>query len=120
YGVSTDIIAIALPGTESAAGAAVVRKPAGETVNLLAVGAVVPRKGYDVLIDALGRLVDLDWQLVIAGDCKRDRATAGELATALVRKRFGSRVCMAGAGHQQEMAAPDKEAAVFLLASRVA
>ncbi len=118
YGVPAEIIAVALPGTESGAGVAVVRKPAGETVNLLAVGAVVPRKGYDVLIEALGRLADLDWQLVIAGDCKRDRATAGELATALVRKRFGPRVCMAGTVSEQELAALYRDADVFVLASR--
>ena len=118
YGVPAEIIAVALPGTESAAGAAVVRKPAGDTVNLLAVGAVVPRKGYDILIEALGRLADLDWQLVIAGDCKRDRETAGELATALVRKRFGPRVSMAGTVSEQELAALYRDADVFVLASR--
>lgn len=117
YGVPADIIAIALPGTESAA-AAIVRKPAGETVNLLAVGSVVPRKGYDILIEALGRLADLDWQLVIAGDCKRDRATAGELATALVRKRFGSRVCVAGTVSERDLAELYRDADVFVLASR--
>src|ERR1700720_3039203 len=72
YGVPAEIIAVALPGIESAAGAAVMRKPAGQTVNLLAVGAVVPRKGYDVLIEALGRLADLDWALLFAGVCKPD------------------------------------------------
>ena len=118
YGVPAEIIAVALPGTEGTAGAASVHKPAGATVNLLAVGAMVPRKGYDVLIEALGRLTNLDWQLVIAGDCKRDSSTAGELATALVRKRFGSRVCMAGAVGEQELAALYRDADVFVLASR--
>ena len=118
YGVPAEIIAVALPGTESSAGAAVVRKPAGGTVNLLAVGSIVPRKGYDVLIEALGRLCDLNWQLVIAGDCKRDRATAGELATTLVRKRFGPRVCMAGTVGEQELAGLYRDADVFVLASR--
>jgi glycosyltransferase involved in cell wall biosynthesis len=82
------------------------------------VGAVVPRKGYDVLIEALGRLTDLDWQLVIAGDCTRDRETAGELATALVRKRFGARVRMAGAVSDDELATLHRNADVFVLASR--
>jgi len=118
YGVSVELIAVALPGTECALDTAAVRKPAGETINLLAVGAVVPRKGYDVLIEALARLTDLNWQLVIAGDCKRDRATAGELATALVRKRFGSRVCLAGAVSNEELAALYREADVFVLPSR--
>jgi len=126
YGVPTEIIAVALPGSELAAGTAVAPRPAGETINqavnqtinLLAVGAVVPRKGYDVLIEALGLLAALDWQLVIAGDCKRDRATAGELAATIARKRLEGRVCLAGAVNEHELAALYRDADVFVLASR--
>jgi glycosyltransferase involved in cell wall biosynthesis len=118
YGVPAEIISVALPGTERTTGAAVARKPAGETINLLAVGSVVPRKGYDILIEALDRLSDLDWQLVIAGDCKRDRATADELATAIARKRLEPRVCLAGAVGEHELAGLYRDADVFVLASR--
>jgi len=118
YAVPADIIAVVLPGTENAISAAVPRKRPGETVNLLAVGSVVPRKGYDILIEALGRVTDLDWQLVIAGDCKRDRETAGELATALVRKRLGGRVCIAGAVSEKDLVELYCDADVFVLASR--
>jgi glycosyltransferase involved in cell wall biosynthesis len=122
YGVPAEIIAVALPGSERAAGAAVARRPAGETinqaVNLLAVGAVVLRKGYDVLLEALSQLTPLDWQLVIAGDCKRDRATAGELAATIARKHLEPRVCLAGAVNEHELAALYREADVFVLASR--
>src|SRR5262249_224236 len=82
YGVAEDTIRVALPGIERT-GATPARKLAGDTVNLLAVGAVVPRKGYDILIEAVDRLAGLDWQLVIAGDCKRDRATARDLAATI-------------------------------------
>jgi glycosyltransferase involved in cell wall biosynthesis len=78
----------------------------------------VPRKGYDILIEALGRLTDLDWQLVIAGDVTRDRATAGELATTVVRRRLGPRVRMAGAVSDDELSALHRAADVFVLASR--
>jgi glycosyltransferase involved in cell wall biosynthesis len=118
YGVPGEAIAVALPGTERTAGAAVARRPAEGSINLLAVGAVVPRKGYDVLIEALDELVDLDWQLVIAGDCKRDRATAAELATTIARKRLDRRVCLAGAVNEHELAALYRDADVFVLASR--
>jgi glycosyltransferase involved in cell wall biosynthesis len=116
YGVPAQAITVAMPGAEGTAAAA--RKAAGETIHLLAVGAVVPRKGYDVLIEALGLVTDLDWQLVIAGDCTRDRDTAGDLATALVRKRFGPRVRVAGAVGDEELAALYGDADVFVLASR--
>jgi glycosyltransferase involved in cell wall biosynthesis len=122
YGVPTEIITVALPGTEGEAGAAAMRErpteAANQTINLLAVGAVVPRKGYDVLIEALNQLTDLNWQLVIAGDCKRDRATAAELAATVTRKRLQRRVDLAGAVNESELAALYREAGVFVLASR--
>ena len=37
------------------------------TLRLLSVGAVVPRKGFDVLIDALATIAGLPWRLTIAG-----------------------------------------------------
>ena len=44
-------------------------------IALLSVGAVVPRKGYDVLVAALAKLKHLPWRLVIAGDCERSPET---------------------------------------------
>jgi len=35
-----------------------------DTITLLAVGAVVERKGYDVLVAALAKLTHLQWRLV--------------------------------------------------------
>src|ERR1700674_45545 len=90
----------------------------GETVNLLAVGSVVRRKGYDLLIEALARLTDLDWRLVIAGDCTRDRETAGALATRIVLLRLGPRMRMAGAVRHDELAGLYRDADLFVLASR--
>jgi len=118
YGVPPEIIAVALPGSVPMVGATLARKQAGKTINLLAVGAVVPRKGYDVLIEALGQLTDLDWQLVVAGDCKRDRTTAMELAATIARKGLEPRVCLAGAVNEHDLAALYGEADVFVLASR--
>jgi glycosyltransferase involved in cell wall biosynthesis len=117
YGVTEAAIIVAPPGIERA-GVAPPRRPPGRTVNLLAVGAVVPRKGYDVLIEAVDRLVGLDWQLVIAGDCKRDRAAAKELAATITRKRLGCRVCLAGTVSDRELDELYRDAHVFVLASR--
>jgi glycosyltransferase involved in cell wall biosynthesis len=117
YGVTEETITVAPPGIERT-GMAAARRPPGGTVNLLAVGAVVPRKGYDVLIEAVDCLVGLDWQLVIAGDCKRDQATAKELASTIARKRLGRRVCLAGAVSDRELDELYRDAHVFVLASR--
>jgi glycosyltransferase involved in cell wall biosynthesis len=123
YGVAPQAITIALPGNDPATSRLLTPPPspppqAGEGLKLLAVGAVVRRKGYDVLIEALSRLTDLDWQLVIAGDCARDRETAGALATRLVVLRLGARVTMTGAVSEEELAALYRDADLFVLASR--
>jgi len=39
----------------------------GPPCRILSAGALIPRKGYDVLLRSLGRLSDLDWRLTIAG-----------------------------------------------------
>ena len=57
----------------------------GYTVRLLSVGAVVPRKGYDVLIAALATLADLPWSLTIAGDCTRNPKAAAQLKADIER-----------------------------------
>jgi len=117
YGVDRSALSVVVPGVDAVTVEPRIRAE-GDTVNLLAVGAVVRRKGYDVLIAALARLVDLDWKLVIAGDCTRERQTAGELATRLVQLRFGERVRMAGAVGDAELARLYGAADLFVLASR--
>ena len=69
YGVPAERITIAKPGSDPAPLAPGSRDG---VVRLLSVGAVVPRKGFDVLIAALATLGDLPWQLTIAGDRTRD------------------------------------------------
>jgi glycosyltransferase involved in cell wall biosynthesis len=117
YGVPEDMITVALPGIERT-GAATAHKPAGDAINLLSVGAVVRRKGYDVLIEAVDRLAGLNWHLVIAGDCKRDRGTVSELTALIARKRLERRVCLAGSVSDRELGELYRDADVFVLASR--
>ena len=76
YGVDSADITVAVPGNEPRAPAAGSRN---STLALLAVGSLVRRKGYDVLVAALAELRDLPWRLTIAGDATRDPAIAQEL-----------------------------------------
>ena len=77
YGVSPERLTLAVPGTEPMA-----RVPAdGEPPRLIAVGSLTPRKGYDILFDALDRIADLDFSLAIAGAAHLDPPTAGMVAT---------------------------------------
>ena len=66
FGVPSDRLTVVRPGTDRATPAA--PHASSATVALLAVGSVVPRKGYDVLVAALAMLADLPWRLVIVGD----------------------------------------------------
>jgi glycosyltransferase involved in cell wall biosynthesis len=115
YGVADASVTVALPGNDRVAAPA---RPRRDTVALLAVGSVVPRKGYDILVDALAMIVDLDWRLVIAGDCTRDRTAAGALAAQIAARGLGTRVRMRGAVGEHELAALHRDADVFVLASR--
>jgi glycosyltransferase involved in cell wall biosynthesis len=84
----------------------------------LAVGSVVPRKGYDLLIEALAGLIDLPWSLTIVGDCGRDVATAGQLRADIERHRLAPRVTIAGAVGPERLSKLYTASDLFVLPSR--
>ena len=92
YGVDASIITVAEPGTDPAPRAT----GTGVPMQLLSVGAVSKRKGYDVLIEALRSLKDIDWRLTIAGATDRDTATVAALRSHIEGARLGDRVTLAG------------------------
>jgi glycosyltransferase involved in cell wall biosynthesis len=115
YGVSAEHITVAPPGTDRPA---VVRRNSAGFVALLAVGAVVPRKGYDLLVEALAGLLDLPWRLTIVGDCSRDPATASRLRAYIARRRLAPRVTIEDAAPAARLAALYAAADLFVLPSR--
>jgi glycosyltransferase involved in cell wall biosynthesis len=114
FGVPAERITVAEPGTDR-----VVLAPRQQTgaVALLAVGAVVPRKGYDVLIEALAGLIDLPWRLTIVGDCGRDLATVTRLKADIECHRLGPRVAIEDAVSDERLATLYATSDVFVLAS---
>jgi glycosyltransferase involved in cell wall biosynthesis len=114
YAVPARRITVARPGSDPARPA---EGSGGGIVRLLSVGAVVPRKGFDVLIAALAMLTDLPWQLTIAGDRTRDRNAAAQLDADVARHGLGNRIAAPGAVSPQRLAAFYAEADVFVLAS---
>jgi glycosyltransferase involved in cell wall biosynthesis len=95
FGTSQDRISVIIPGIDELPRC---HGSDGSACQILSVGAVIPRKGHDVLLRALGRLFDLDWELTIAGSADRDpvhvsglRALADELNIAQ-RIRFADDV----------------------------
>jgi glycosyltransferase involved in cell wall biosynthesis len=115
YDVPPELITVACPGTdrgEFATGSS------DGTMRLLAVGAVVPRKGFDVLIEALAGLEDLSWRLTIAGDRTRDAKTVAELDAAILQHRLASRVDILGAVPAERIRELYPRHDLFVLASR--
>ncbi len=92
YGVSDSIITVAEPGTDPAPRAT----GTGMPMQLLSVGAVTPRKGFDVLITALAMLDDPNWRLTIAGALDRDEKTVVALRSQIEATGLGSQVTIAG------------------------
>ena len=89
-------------------------------MRLLSVGAVVPRKGFDVLIAALATLADLPWRLTIAGDRTRD-PTGGGAARCRYRASSSSAIAVTllGAVSPRRICRSSTcEADLFVLASR--
>lgn len=85
-------VTVAEPGTDPAPRAT----GTGAPFNILAVGAVVPRKAYDVLVTALAPLTDLDWRLTIAGALDRHPAAVEALQAAIAAHKLENRVTLAG------------------------
>jgi glycosyltransferase involved in cell wall biosynthesis len=114
FGVRSERIVVAPPGTDAAERA---RGSGGKQVRILAVGSVVPRKGYDVLIDALGPLRNLDWHLDIAGALDRSPETVATLEGLIVKNRLDGRVDFHGAVDDASLAQLYDRADLFVLAS---
>jgi glycosyltransferase involved in cell wall biosynthesis len=69
---------------------------AGPACQILSVGALIPRKGHDVLLRALSRLFDLDWELTIAGPADRDPVHADRLRALAERLKVAQRMRFVG------------------------
>jgi glycosyltransferase involved in cell wall biosynthesis len=115
YRVPAARVSVAPPGTDPAPRA---RGSGGEIVQLLSVGAVVPRKGFDVLVAALATVTDLKWHLSIVGDAGRDPGSAGELEADIARLNLSDRVTLLGALPPPGVARRYAQADLFVLASR--
>jgi len=73
--------------------------------ELLCVGAVVPAKGQDHLVDALATLRELDWTCRIMGPVDRDPAYADRIRTQIRRTGLGNRVDLTGPVRREEIRA---------------
>lgn len=113
YGVAEGLIHIARPGTDRPMIAA---HPVDPPL-ILSVGIQLPRKGHDVLLRALARITDLDWQASIVG-APLDAAYAQELAELNRSLALSDRVTLTGKISHDALGALYRAAHVFALATR--
>jgi glycosyltransferase involved in cell wall biosynthesis len=120
FGVPADKITVAEPGTDPAKRSL---RPVGAPVpqqgplHLLAVGSVVPRKGYDVLVKALIGLRDRSWLLTIAGPFDRSPETTAALRAAVAAAGLSDRFRLVGAVGTAELDRLYGEADIFVMPS---
>lgn len=115
YGVQAGRVAVVAPGTDprpAATGAV------NGWLNLLCVGSITHRKGYDVLLRALATLRGHTWRLDCVGSLDRDPAEAERLR--LLRDALGlrSQVYFTGALDAAALAERYRAADLFVLATR--
>ncbi len=113
FDIAADRITVAPPGTDPAPPAMI----RDRVPYITALGAVIPRKGYDVFVNALAALADLDWQAAIVGPTDRDPAEAGRIAALIEARGLSGRVAMTGAIAPAERDALLADTDLFVLSS---
>ncbi|MEM0937349.1 MAG: glycosyltransferase family 4 protein [Pseudomonadota bacterium] len=113
YGAEPGRITIAPPGVDRPSA----RHAPSAPPLILSVGILHPRKGHDVLLDALASLTDLSWRAVIVGsDYDTGHATA--LRQRCAALSLEDRVSFAGELPRAELDTLFAEATLFALATR--
>jgi glycosyltransferase involved in cell wall biosynthesis len=115
FAVPPDAITVAEPGVERAAPA---RGSGSPAVHMIAVGSIVPRKGYDILVDALTQMKDLDWRLSIVGALDRAPRAVAQLHAQIAAAGLMERITFTGAADDAQLAALYDASDLFVSASR--
>jgi glycosyltransferase involved in cell wall biosynthesis len=92
YGLLPDGVRVARPGADR--GELAPGTPGGG--RLLCVGAVVPAKGSDLLLDALGGIADRLWTCAVVGSLNRDRVFVEGLRRQAADLGIADRITFAG------------------------
>jgi len=115
FEVPGHLITVAEPGVDKP------KSPRGERrpgpVRIFCMGSISPRKAHHILIEALGRIAELDWTCVIAGALERDPDTAEALQDQIAMLDLGDRVQLVGEVDEARAARLYADADIFALAS---
>jgi glycosyltransferase involved in cell wall biosynthesis len=114
YPLPADRVHVAQPGVDAAE---LATGTAGGR-ELLCVGAVMPDKGHDVLLDALATTADLSWRCVCVGSLDRDPAFVDGLRRRALAGGIDDRVGFPGPRTGVDLERSYAAADVLVLASR--
>ncbi|WP_413207562.1 glycosyltransferase family 4 protein [Rhodospirillum sp. A1_3_36] len=92
YGVDAARITAALPGTDPGPPS----PGTGDPPHILSIGTLTPRKGHDVLLDALKAVEDLPWTATIVGNATLHPETTEALHQQLTNLELGHRLVFVG------------------------
>ena len=114
-GVHAAAVRVVPPGTDPAPPA---RGPGpDDPPRILCAATVIPRKGQDVLVEALAQLDDLAWTCVCAGSLKRAPAFARAVRRQAREARLAARIAFPGECGAAEMEAQYAASSLFVLPS---
>ncbi len=114
YGVDRSRIDVVHPGTDPAP---LARGSGGNGISLLCIGAVTPRKGYAVLLEALSQLQHLDWRLLCIGSLDTRPETVTELRRIIANTGLEGRIELMGEVSRERLGGYYHRADIFVLAS---
>jgi glycosyltransferase involved in cell wall biosynthesis len=87
--------------------------------RLLCVGAVVPHKGQDLLLDALGGIASPPWRCTVVGPLDRDPPFVERLRRRAADSGLADRICFAGPRVGEDLRRQYQAADVLVLPSRL-
>lgn len=113
-GIDATRVAVIEPGTDPAPLAA----RAGQApLQLLCVGALTPRKGHSVLLEALATLCDLPWRMQLIGSLERDPPTSTQVQAQIDRLNLSERVVLSGEVDEPALEQAYRQTDLFVLPS---
>jgi len=114
FAVPAEKIAVIEPGVEIGQLAS---GDGSKTPRLLCIATVTPRKGQDLLVEALAGLTSLPWQCDLIGALDRADAYVGKVREAIARHQLNERIQLLGSQPGEHLDRYYRQADLFVLPS---
>jgi glycosyltransferase involved in cell wall biosynthesis len=114
HGLTADRVQVVRPGTDPAP----LAPGTDGRSRLVCVASVTPRKGQDLLVEALAQVADLPWSCACVGPVRRDPAYVERLRGLIERRGLGDRIILTGPRTGEALADTYAAADLTVLPSR--